>query len=40
MDERRIRAELDACLIAADEFTPEAWSNLPDPFASWNRSAI
>jgi G3E family GTPase len=40
MDERRIRAELDACLIAADEFTPELWRNLPDPFASWNRSAI
>ncbi|TCR83846.1 GTP-binding protein [Rhizobium sp. BK376] len=39
MDEGKIRAELDACLIEAEEFTPDLWRNLPDPFASWNRSA-
>ncbi|PZU85174.1 MAG: 4-hydroxytetrahydrobiopterin dehydratase [Shinella sp.] len=35
MDERRITAELDACLVPAENFTPSAWSKLPDPFASW-----
>ncbi|MBB3452869.1 G3E family GTPase [Rhizobium sp. BK313] len=39
MDQQKITAELDACLIEANEFTPERWRNLPDPFASWNRSA-
>ncbi|PKA42496.1 4-hydroxytetrahydrobiopterin dehydratase [Rhizobium sullae] len=35
MDEDWIRSELDACLIRSDNFTPEKWRNLPDPFASW-----
>jgi Putative GTPases (G3E family) len=35
MSEKDIRAELDDCLVLADGFTPEAWRNLPDPFASW-----
>ncbi|MCX8998185.1 zinc metallochaperone GTPase ZigA [Rhizobiaceae bacterium BDR2-2] len=35
MDEAAIRAELDACLVGAEGFTPEKWRNLPDPFASW-----
>ncbi len=35
MDEWRIRAELDACLIDSRVFAPELWRNLPDPFASW-----
>ncbi|MBB3607603.1 zinc metallochaperone GTPase ZigA [Rhizobium sp. BK602] len=39
MDRQRITAELDACLVTADTFTPERWRNLPDPFASWNRPA-
>ena len=37
MSEKQITAELDACLVKADRFTPERWRNLPDPFASWNR---
>lgn len=37
MDERRITAELDACLVPAENFTPSAWSKLPDPFASWTQ---
>ncbi len=37
MDEHRIRAELDACLVPAKGFTPAAWSKLPDPFASWTQ---
>ncbi|KAA1178786.1 GTP-binding protein [Rhizobium tropici] len=37
MSEKQITAELDACLVKADRFTPERWRDLPDPFASWNR---
>ncbi|WP_102959104.1 zinc metallochaperone GTPase ZigA [Mangrovicella endophytica] len=36
MDEQRICAELDECLVPADGFTPAAWTRLPDPFASWS----
>ncbi|MND79144.1 putative metal chaperone YciC [compost metagenome] len=39
MDEQNIRAELDSCLVDAPAFTPELWTNLPDPFASWERKA-
>ncbi len=35
MDEADIRAELDACLVESEGFTPQKWRNLPDPFASW-----
>ena len=39
MDEQRIRADLDACLVGTDRFAPDLWRNLPDPFASWTRRA-
>ena len=39
MSEARIRAQLDACLIDTEAFTPDAWRHLPDPFASWDRQA-
>jgi G3E family GTPase len=39
MDEAAIRARLDAALVPALGFTPEAWANLPDPFPSWRRKA-
>lgn len=39
MDEAKIRAELDACLIDSTVFAPDLWRNLPDPFASWDRKA-
>jgi G3E family GTPase len=39
MNQQKITAELDACLVEADKFTPERWRNLPDPFANWNRLA-
>jgi G3E family GTPase len=39
MDESAIRARLDAALIPASAFTPEAWADLPDPFPSWRRKA-
>ncbi|MET2827389.1 zinc metallochaperone GTPase ZigA [Mesorhizobium shangrilense] len=35
MDEARIRAELDDCLVDADEFRPELWRGMADPFPSW-----
>lgn len=36
MSEQQITAELDACLIKSDRFTPDRWRNLPDPFTSWS----
>jgi G3E family GTPase len=39
MNEAAIRARLDACLVSADGFTPEAWTSLADPFVSWSRAA-
>lgn len=39
MDERSIRAELDACLVDAPTFAPELWKDMPDPFVSWERKA-
>ncbi|RIY02682.1 GTP-binding protein [Aureimonas flava] len=36
MDEAALRARLDACLVAADGFRPEAWARLPDPFPAWD----
>ena len=35
MDEAKIRAELDACLVQADGYTPEEWQHLRDPFPRW-----
>ena len=37
MDQSAIRARLDACLIDADSFTPEAWQDLADPFPKWGK---
>lgn len=39
MDEAEIRAQLDACLLDTDEFTPHKWEELLDPFPSWMRQA-
>lgn len=39
MDESALRKRLDAALIPATAFTPEAWTNLPDPFPNWRRNA-
>lgn len=35
MDEVAIRRRLDACLVPAEHFIPQAWSGLPDPFPVW-----
>lgn len=37
MDEARIRARLDDCLLPVKRFTPEMWLGLRDPFPSWER---
>jgi G3E family GTPase len=39
MDEQWIRSRLDACLLDDDDFAPEKWRNLPDPFADWGDRA-
>lgn len=39
MNEVRIRAELDSCLVAESAFEPHLWRDLPDPFPSWEREA-
>ncbi len=39
MDERSIRAQLDACLVDAPAFAPELWKDMLDPFVSWERKA-
>ncbi|WP_068090161.1 GTP-binding protein [Novosphingobium rosa] len=36
MDEAAIRRALDACLLPVDEFTPDVWTRLSDPFPSWD----
>ncbi len=35
MDETKIRSALDACLVSASSFTPEAWADMHDPFPAW-----
>ncbi|MFU8824967.1 GTP-binding protein [Yoonia sp.] len=37
MDEVAIRAMLDAALIPAQDFTPDAWTGLADPFPHWGK---
>jgi len=36
MDETALRRALDACLVPALQFNPDAWANLPDPFPRWS----
>ena len=35
MDEAKIRAGLDECLVESEDFQPELWRGLPDPFPAW-----
>lgn len=35
MNEAKIRAELDACLVPERDFVPGIWRDLPDPFPIW-----
>ena len=38
MDEAKIRAALDACLVKADSFEPDRWASLSDPFPTWGEA--
>ncbi|WP_199553858.1 GTP-binding protein [Sandaracinobacteroides hominis] len=38
MDEADIRRRLDSCLVEAEEFSPEPWSGLADPFPRWEEA--
>lgn len=40
MDEGRIRARLDACLLSVNAFTPHMWMGLRDPFPTWGERAL
>jgi G3E family GTPase len=40
LDESAIRSRLDAALVAADDFAPDVWRHLPDPFPSWGRRKV
>lgn len=36
MDEAKLRARLDECLVEADKFEPQKWEGMEDPFPEWN----
>ena len=38
MDEARIRAALDRCLVREDVFAPDLWARLADPFPAWGEA--
>jgi len=40
MDRAALTARLDAALVAADDFTPQDWARLPDPFPLWDRRRV
>jgi G3E family GTPase len=40
MDKGALTARLDAALVEAWDFTPEAWSKLPDPFPQWGQKQV
>jgi G3E family GTPase len=39
LDEARVRAELESCLLTDEEMAmgPDAWLDLPDPFPAWRQ---
>ena len=38
LDKTAITTALDACLVPTDEFTPEKWERLNDPFPAWGEA--
>jgi hypothetical protein len=38
LDKAAITKALDACLVPTDEFTPEKWERLNDPFPEWGEA--
>ncbi|WP_333715160.1 GTP-binding protein, partial [Yoonia sp.] len=39
LDREAICAALNAALVTTCDFTPQAWTRLPDPFPQWNAKA-
>ncbi len=39
LDREAISAALNAALVTACDFTPQAWTSLPDPFPVWGKKA-
>ncbi|WP_313349586.1 GTP-binding protein [Paracoccus sp. (in: a-proteobacteria)] len=40
MDKEALTARLDAALVEAWDYTPDAWSKLPDPFPQWGQKRV
>lgn len=40
MDRAALTAELDAALVPAQGFTPDAWTGLYDPFPQWGQRQV
>jgi G3E family GTPase len=38
MDQAKITAALDACLVKADAFDPDSWAKLSDPLPAWGEA--
>jgi G3E family GTPase len=38
MDQARITASLDACLVKGDAFDPDSWAKFSDPFPAWGEA--
>eukprot|EP00178_Gracilaria_changii_P025375 TRINITY_DN78198_c0_g1_i1.p1 TRINITY_DN78198_c0_g1~~TRINITY_DN78198_c0_g1_i1.p1 ORF type:complete len:507 (+),score=100.57 TRINITY_DN78198_c0_g1_i1:481-2001(+) len=36
MDETKLRARLNACLLDTEKFEPKVWSSMEDPFPEWD----
>eukprot|EP00177_Eucheuma_denticulatum_P005576 GFKZ01010135.1.p1 GENE.GFKZ01010135.1~~GFKZ01010135.1.p1 ORF type:complete len:462 (+),score=87.80 GFKZ01010135.1:85-1386(+) len=36
MDEAKLRARLDSCLLKTEKFEPDTWSSMKDPFPEWD----
>lgn len=36
IDQTRLRAELDSCLVEPPDFAPQRWRSMPGPFPSWS----
>lgn len=40
IDKEVLTERLDAALVVADAFTPDAWASLPDPFPQWGQRQV
>jgi G3E family GTPase len=40
MDQAKITAALDACLVKGEAFEPDKWAKLSDPFPDWGEAQV